>query len=178
MMKIRRRFCRGERGQSLIETALILPLLLSIACNAINVAYFWYMALTLTSIPRIGAQYASQGGQAITSSTAPNSTVIKNLIYENLQNTIRATDVNASVRVCTPVSGVDSATNITNCDSFGPTPPTAFPANTADPEPTYFKLIRVDVAYTVTPLIPGTIFRVVLPANMTFYRHATMRNLY
>lgn len=179
MMRIRPRSLRfRQRGQSLVETAIMLPLLLFIACNAINLAYFWYMVLTLSSIPRMGVEFSSQGGQALSLASAPSASAISDLVYENLQNTIGGTTVNTSVRVCSATVGKDSSTNVTFCTSFGPAPPTAFPANTADPEPAFFTLNRVDVAYTVTPIIPGGVFNVVLPSNMTFYRHVTMRNLY
>ena len=54
--------CSRESGQSLIETALILPLLLLLAFNAINFGYFFFVALNITSAPRSGVQYAILGG--------------------------------------------------------------------------------------------------------------------
>jgi hypothetical protein len=54
----------------------------------------------------------------------------------------------------------------------------SFPSNTADPEQPVFVLNRVDVGYTVTPLIPGTAFNVVLPKPLTFQRHVSMRSLF
>ena len=39
-------------------------------------------------------------------------------------------------------------------------------------------LDRVDVAYTVTPIIPGAAFNVVLPANLKFHRQVSMRSLF
>jgi Flp pilus assembly protein TadG len=180
-MRLRKRlFGRREKGQSLIETAIMLPLILAMACNAINLAYFWYMVLTLSAIPRLGAQFATQGGQALAASspTQPTSANISDMVYENLLHTIGGNTVNTSVRVCTTKLGKDATTKIANCQSYGPSPTTPFPANVADPEPAYFTLVRVDVAYQVTPLIPGSVFNVILPSNMTFYRHVTMRDLY
>jgi hypothetical protein len=119
-------------------------------------------------------QYSTQGGQAITSSS-PSTTLVSNLVYENMTNAVHgATASNTSVRVCTSALGV--ASNIALCDSFGPS--ASFPAVPADPEAPGFVLNRVDVEYTVTPIIPGPAFNVVLPANLHFHRQVSMRSLY
>jgi len=34
------------------------------------------------------------------------------------------------------------------------------------------------VEYTVTPIIPGAAFNVVLPSNLNFHRQVSMRSLY
>lgn len=48
-------------------------------------------------------------------------------------------------------------------------------ANAVDPEPG-FVLNRVDVTYTVSPLIPGAVFNLILPSNMSFHRQVSMRS--
>jgi len=53
--------CSRESGQSLIETALILPLLLLLAFNAINFGYFFFAAINLAAAPRTGVQYSIIG---------------------------------------------------------------------------------------------------------------------
>src|SRR6266576_6584587 len=112
-----RRF-KGQEGQSLVETALTLPLLLGIAFNIINWGYLWYMVLALSAAPRMGAEYATQGGKV---TIAPGTTVVSNLVYENITNSVKgATTSNTSVRVCTSAKGVVSTTNKALCDSFGP----------------------------------------------------------
>jgi Flp pilus assembly protein TadG len=180
LSKIRYRHrARGEQGQSLLETAVALPLVLGVAFNLINIGYFWFMVLALSAAPRQGVQYASQGGQASATVSPPGTAAIKDLVYGNLTNAIKgATTSNASVRVCTIAKGVTGtgATQVAQCDSFGPA--FGFSAITADPEAPVFGLNRVDVKYTVTPLIPGPAFNVVLPANMQFRRRVSMRSLY
>lgn len=170
-----RRFGRDD-GQSLLETAVMVPLLLSVAFNAINLGYFWFMVLTLSAAPRLGVEYASQGGTALSRVSAPSTTLVSNLVYENLTGSIGATTSNASVRVCSSAKGVNPSTHVALCDSFGPG--YSYPANVADPEAPVFLLHRVDVAYTVTPIIPGTAFNVMLPSNLTFHRQVSMRSLY
>ncbi|HZE82570.1 MAG TPA: hypothetical protein VE604_16845 [Candidatus Polarisedimenticolia bacterium] len=168
---------RHEEGQSLLETAVAMPLLLGIAFNLINLGYFWFMVLTLAAAPRQGVQYSTQGGQATTTTSSPSTTAVSNLVYENMTNAVHgATTSNTSVRVCTSALGVDSSTHIALCNSFGPA--ATFSAIAADPEAPVFVLNRVDVGYTVTPLIRGSAFNVVLPANMNFHRQVSMRSLY
>lgn len=167
---------RNDEGQSLLETAILTPFLLSIAFNAINVAYFWFMVLVLSTAPRQGVEYSSQGGAALTTTTSPSSSAIKDVVYDNLTHTINGTVDNTSVQVCTVANGVDSTTHKANCLTYGPA--FSFPSPDADPEAPVFVLHRVDVAYTVSPLIPGRAFHVLLPQNMTFHRQVSMRSLY
>jgi Flp pilus assembly protein TadG len=170
------RLSAGERGQSLLETAILTPLLLWIAFNAINFSYFWYMVLTLSSAPRHGAQFATQGGVALSTTNVPETDAIKDVVYENLLHTVGGTTSNASVRVCASSKGVTS--NIAQCDSYGPTPNSAFLGPSADPEAPLFVLHRVDVEFRVTPLIPGSAFGVIIPSNLYFQRQVSMRSLY
>ena len=168
-----------EEGQSLLETAVAMPLLLMVAFNLINLGYFWFMILSLTAVPRMGVQYSTQGGAAIGTSSAPSTAAVKDLVYENMTNAVHgATTANTAVRVCSAKSsaGVDPNTHIAGCDSFGPA--FSFPVNTADPEAPAFVLNRVDVEYTVTPIIPGTAFNVILPSTLHFKRHVSMRSLF
>jgi hypothetical protein len=78
--------------------------------------------------------------------------------------------VNAQVQVCTKKLGL-SAPGTANCTQFGGG---SFPSPAADPEPNAFVLHRVDVKYTVTPLIPGTLFGLIMPTT-TFHRQVSMR---
>jgi len=170
-------FSRRQDGQSLLETAIAMPLLLGVSFNIINFGYMWFMVLTLSAAPRVGVEYASQGGQAITTTSAPGAAAVKNLVYDNLTNAISgATTSNAAVRVCSSAIGINSSTHVALCSQFGLAFTFATPA--ADPEAPVFVLHRVDVGYTVTPVIPGTAFNVVLPANLKFHRQVSMRSLF
>jgi Flp pilus assembly protein TadG len=166
-----------EEGQSLLETAVALPLLLGIAFNLINLGYFWFMVLTLAAAPRQGVQYSAQGGQAISTASAPSTTAVSDLVFENMTNAVHgATTSNTAVRVCSSSKGVNPGTGVALCDSFGPS--FSFAAVEADPEAPVFVLNRVDVEYTVTPVIPGTAFNVILPSTLQFKRHVSMRSLF
>jgi Flp pilus assembly protein TadG len=156
----------NQDGQSLLETAIAIPLLLGIAFNLINFGYFWFMVLSLSAIPRHGVEFSAQGG--LPSGSAPTATQISNLVFDNMTNGVHgATTSNTAVRVC--IGG--------NCSSFGAA--FTFPTPPGDPEaPTLFSLNRVDVEYNVTPIISGSAFNVVLPANLKFQRQVSMRSLY
>jgi Flp pilus assembly protein TadG len=168
----------GAAGNSLVETAILLPILLAIAFNAINLGYFWFVGLTIAAAPRLGAEYVSQGGSANETSSMPSTNAVNTLVFDNLTHALNATTSNAGVRVCSSSSaaGVDSSSHIAGCDSFGMS--YGFSSNTADPEAPVFVLNRVDVAYAVHPIIPGTLFHVVLPSDLTFRRQVSMRSLY
>lgn len=178
-LRWRMRHFGRDQGQSLLETALAVPLLLAIAFNIINIAYFWFMVLSLSAAPRLGAEFATQGGSAVGTGSTPTTTAVSNLVFQNMTNAVHgASTSNTAVRVCSATSsgGVDPKTGIAACDAFGAS--FGFPANTADPEQPAFLLNRVDVEFTVTPLIPGPAFSVVLPTPLTFQRHVSMRSLY
>lgn len=181
MFLIRRQ--QRNEGQSLLETALTIPLLLALAFNLINFAYFWFMVLTLAAAPRVGVQYSVQGGTVSSTSSTPSTSAVATAVTDNITNAVKsATTSNVSVRVCSSTSstGVNSGTGIAGCDTSGPS--FSFPSVDAtccaDPEEPAFVLNRVDVGYTVTPIIPGPAFGLFLPSNLVFQRHATMRSLF
>lgn len=177
-MQTHQRRLSNNAGNSLTETAVMLPILLALAFNAINIGYFWFVGLTLVAAPRIGVEYASQGGAALTAQSIPTSAAVQTLVLDNLINALGATAGDVAIRVCSATSstGVDSTSHIAGCDSFGM--PYSFAANTVDPEAPVFVLNRVDVAYTVRPIISGRAFAVVLPSDLTFHRQVSMRSLY
>jgi len=194
-------FTRCSSGQSMVETALILPLLLMVIFNAVNFGYFFLVALNLAAAPRSGALYSIQGfsspGALGLPAASPASvrTTVSYLTYQDMTGALRSPS-NATVQVCTKSLGVNNpltanqtakcvtCTNASACSGAG----TGNPAPAADPEAPYFVLNRVDVTYTFTPLIPGTPFGLtLLPASIcssgggtiscTFHRQISMRAL-
>lgn len=164
-------------GQSIIEAALILPLLLVFLFNAVNVGYFFYASLNLTTAPRQGAEYAIQGGISSLQAPLPSDAVVKALVVSDITNAMSRTTT-AKYQVCSN-NGVDGglvnpglATQHTACrqyNSFTATAPHS------DPESPYLVLQRVDIQYTVPPLISGTLFNLV--GQPTFHRFVEMRAL-
>ena len=184
-----------DQGQSLIETALILPLLLLLAFDAINFGYFFYTAVNVASAPREGVEWSIIGPE--TPSDAANwplagpttdSSTVSFLTYEDMRGSLLSS-TKASVQVCSVSLGVNGAGNSqkSNCTQYigGPPIPAAALNNpAADPEGPLFVLNRVDVVYQVTPIIPqftiptpgGVINLSILP-NLKIHRQVSMRGM-
>jgi Flp pilus assembly protein TadG len=147
---------RDSRGQSLVETALMIPLLLVLILNAVNFGYFLLVTLNLTSAARSGIEYAIQGSSAVANSSLPQ----------------------ASGSAATTVSSLISQ-ECTTSGSGG-----QFGAPHSDPESANgFALNRIDISYTFNTLIPTAPFNLVVGSfptcringSCTFTRHAEMR---
>src|SRR5438094_8804900 len=59
-MRNRQRKSR-DSGQSIIETLLTLPFLLTVLLNAVNFGYFYFVALHLAASPRAAVEYSIIG---------------------------------------------------------------------------------------------------------------------
>ena len=182
-----------DQGQSLIETALILPLLMLLAFDAINFGYFFYTAVNLASAPREGAEWSIQGpstpsNNATYAPAGPTTdiTSVSFLTYEDLRGALTSSS-NSRVQVCTQALGINptgasTSTQIPLCAQFGTGGETWTPA--PDPEAPVFVLQRVDVVYQITPLIPqftiptgsGVINLSILP-NLRIHRQVSMRGM-
>ena len=136
-----RRFRRSQRGQSLIEFALIFPLLFLLVANVVNFGAFCFAWITVTDAARAGAEYLMLGGISVGGPSPPTAAQVTTLVT----NDVVALPNKASleVRVCTNNNGT------TSCSGPGTyTPP-------FDPEDkTKYVLASVRVTYTYQPLIP------------------------
>jgi Flp pilus assembly protein TadG len=183
---------KNSRGQSLVETALIVPLLLILILNAINFGYFLLVTLNLTSATRNGIEYAIQGSStpanaSLPSPGAPSSAgTVSYLIYQELAGLKGASTI--QVQVCSlSVPTSDDTSTITSCQTCtnsGCSNSAAPSGLVADPEAAIgFALNRIDVSYTFNTLIPSAPFNLVVGAlplcqpsgSCTFTRHAAMR---
>lgn len=185
-----RLFHRREGGQSLIETALVLPILLLLAFNAINFGYFFFVAVNLAASPRSGVQYSIVGFATPATLRLPDAgptasnVTVSYLTYRDMQGVLLSSSdfSTARVQVCTKMLGISGSgtTQRANCAQYGSGTETYTPA--PDPEAPYFVLHRVDVVYEVRPLIPafslptpsGEISLSLLP-NLRFHRQVSMR---
>ena len=173
----------ADSGQSLIETALVLPILLSLVFNALNLGYFFLAMLNMSSAPRVAVEYSIQGGQTPTMPTVPSAgpttttSSVSYLAVESLNQSMGFSS--APIRVCTKANGTTTTNSVTYSvcttynggDTFGFGDATTY----SDPEQPYFIMHRVDVGYTVTPLIQGAFFNIILPSSMAFQRSVMMR---
>lgn len=183
-------------GQALIETALIVPLLLTIVLNAVNFAFFFLMALDITASSRTSGIFAIMGGATPSAEGLPKAgpqttaSTVSYLAFQDLTGSVTTpTTSNTGVNVCSSTVGVSGSgtSTVTSCTKYGIGG--GFPSSAeADPESPSFLLARVDVAYKFIPPIPFTVFNVFLlgsPActgssgsvSCTFYRHVVMRQM-
>ena len=53
-----KRFFCAEKGQAMVEFALVLPLLIALLCGIIDFGWLYYNQITLSNAAREGARYA------------------------------------------------------------------------------------------------------------------------
>lgn len=196
-----------DSGQSLIETALAVPFLLLIALNAINFAYYFFVAINLAAAPRNAVEYSVQGfatpsqptslpspGPACKTSTTRGNggdLTVSTLAYYDVIAVLPNTGSGnpcpniAAVQVCSSINGINNkgtATATTVCTAYGASASPAFASPASDPESPNFVLDRVDIQYTVNPLIGGTLpvfggIRLNVLPTYTFHRQVSMREM-
>lgn len=190
---------RRTQGQSIIETALLMPIMLLIAFNAINFGYFFFVAVNLAAAPRAGAQYSILGfatpatpdippagpsGSPCPTDALSTDPYVCSLVYQDIAGVL-ANASGATVRVCSSKAGTPTGTGsskIAACQTFGGGTISGSPS--PDPEAPLFLLARVDVQYTVSPIIPafqlptpaGPISLTIIP-NLNFRRQISMREM-
>ncbi|MHB1022690.1 MAG: TadE/TadG family type IV pilus assembly protein [Acidobacteriaceae bacterium] len=183
---------KTESGQNLIEVALLTPFLLLIAFNAINYGYYFFVAINLAAAPRQAVEYAVQGGATPAQISLPSGGPASNLLsvsalaYADISNSLPSFGT-ASVQVCSKTVGTlnnpGTTTQSAKCcvttssSSSCATGTGTFPPAASDPESPYFVLQRVDIKYTVNPLIPGTVFGISLLPSFNFHQQVSMRAL-
>lgn len=165
----------SESGQSLVETAIVLPFLLILAFNTINFGYFFFVAINLASAPRQGVQYSILGFNTPASLSLPPASAVSTLSYADLGGALPSAST-TPMQVCSILLGLNDigkTTQTAKCTTFGGTSTFSTPA--PDPESPIFVLNRVDVNYTVVPLIKAAPFGLVLTPSLNFHRQVSMR---
>ncbi len=196
----------STRGQSLVETALMLPLLMIVVLNVINLGYFFLVAVNLTGAARTATLYSIEGSYTPYASSQPasgssNCTTSPNtvtcLALQDLTGAVwNPTNTNNTVRVCsnsnlnssgqgTNGSGSAQVSNCQSCSSAGcQSVAVGSPVPAIDPEAPNFVANEVTVNYQFNTLIPGTFFNAALQAlpgcsgaTCTFSRKAALRSM-
>src|SRR5450759_5093355 len=145
----------GQKGQALIEFALILPLLFLLVVNVVNFGGLFSAWITVTHATRSAAQYAVTGPAYLgygaangMQSTATNADILKLLTnctavpHGDMCSLPNRPSI--IVRVCT--------NNSSGTPAFQ-APGTCL-SSAADPEPATSVVATVDVSYRYCPLIP------------------------
>src|SRR5258708_30764813 len=127
-MRTRKTRRRSSRGQSLLETALMMPLMLGGVLNAVNLGYFFFVTVNLSAAARTAAEYSVVGpGSPGTTAYPPacnklascpgGGPTVTDLLYQDLTGAV-ANATNANVTVCSPsviVSGSGTSSGYANC---------------------------------------------------------------
>lgn len=169
---------RSERGQSVLEAALVIPFVIITLFNALNIGYIWWQSLNLASAPRQAIEYSINGTTSYFQAAAPDYAAVETLINNNVTASMSSTmdctgNVQCYTRVCTLDQGRTG--NLSNCTTFGSGVATGIAAMQADPEAPRMALNQVDIIYTVNPLIPGAAFNIGHPTPMTIHKVVVMR---
>ena len=169
----------GTEGQSLIEFALVVPLLFLLIVNAVNFGAFIYAWITVANAARAGAQYAALGASSVRNPAEPSSADVVTLVQNETVSLLNYSSTNPSVTACENDNGTSSLLL---------SPGTACPAGTAPPQDPEvqagtrtYSTVAVDVTYTYSPLIPVFDFpnlgiHATLPST-TIHRRSVMRKL-
>ena len=177
MQRLKLNLLRRNEGQSLIEAIFVIPIFLLFAFNAINIGYFFFVYLNMATAPRQGAEYSIQGGTTIYGTSYPSADDVNTLVQAGTAGSLPNGN-NIPTRICTAAlgtSGTNDSTQVPLCNTYGSGSGT-FTTLQPDPEAPLLVLNRVDVQYTVTPLIGGSFFNLVFPpSGLTFHRWVYMR---
>jgi TadE-like protein len=184
---------RSSRGQSLVETALMLPLLIMLVLNVINLGYFFLVVVNLTGAARTSVLYAIEGAATPAASpipssggsTSPGTNIgsVTYLVYQDLTGALW-NPTGVSVQVCTQANGTNTTTGSTqraNCQvctssgcgasGIGSPVPNADPeaispscTSATSPACSNFLLHHVAITYSFNALIPGRLFNIPMQA--------------
>jgi len=164
-----------ERGHSMIEFALVLPMIFLLIVNAVNFGTYLYAAITVANAARAGAEYSIMGGAMATAPGTPTNAQVATLVTNDIISLPNRASL--QVRVCRNKNGVESCVCVVGaCTGMGTTP--ADPENTGAAAALY-EVSAVDATYTYQPLIPlwsipGLGIRATIPA-ITIHRKSVMR---
>ncbi len=166
-----------EKGQALVEFALMVPVVFLLIVNVVNFGGFLYDMITVANAARAGVQYAALGVSSV--QTPPEATLgqVQTLVQHETSSLANSSATNPSVTVCVNNNGTSTVLSSNPASSCTTAP--------LDPEvatgTTRFTTVAVDVAYTYSPFIPlfdfpGLGIHATIPTT-TIHRQAVMRVL-
>jgi len=169
----------------------MLPLLIMITLNVVNLGYFFLVVINLTGAARSSTLYSIEGSytpyatQEAPSGTSSGSTILTTpgtvsyTVYKDLMGAVGSPTA-AQVQVCSQINtnsatgagvhgaGASQLANCVICDtSSGCVASNSYlgsPAPSADPEAPSFVANQIDVRYSFSTLFPGRIFNIPLQA--------------
>jgi Flp pilus assembly protein TadG len=178
-----------NRGTSLLETALVLPILIVMCLYAVDFGYFFLVAGNLVTSSRNAVLYSTQGFSSPAQQQLPSAGTASSLSDTAGVAGIAGGDLsglanmatNTQVEVCSKSIGVtavkvgSTTTGYTaNCSTY-PTGSLSFTPDT-DPESKYGLLLqRVDVVYTIAMPVSLNLFGFSLTPPSIFHWQVEMR---
>jgi len=135
-------------GQSLVELAFILPLLLLIIANVVNFGGLFYASITVATAARHASQYWVIGGATIGAPGHAEPGTINALITQDIAPLPNSSSL--ALRVCQEDK---AAPGTPACTTFG-SGSFSNPALDSRAEAGLFAMAWVDVQYTYQPYIP------------------------
>lgn len=175
----------------------MLPLLVLIVLNVMNLAYFFLVATNLTGAARSSGLYSIEGSytpyalqEPGSGGSTPTTTAgtVAYTAYQDLSGAVwNPTNASNNVRVCSQMntnsgsgvngSGSSQVSNCEDCNAKGCALTNSngvpSPAIQADPEAPNFVLNEVDITYCFKTLVPGPIFNIPLQASALCHKGAT-----
>jgi Flp pilus assembly protein TadG len=131
---------KDRSGQSLVEFALMVPVLVLLIVNAVNFGAFIFAWVTVADAARAGTELLSAGGAANGAVSSATTSQITSLVTSDMSSLLSRSSL--VVRICSNNNGTVSCTG-----AGSSTPP-------LDPEPSTYVSATVDVSYTYSPPIP------------------------
>lgn len=162
---------RSQSGQSLIEFALLFPVLFLLVANVVNFGAFCFAWITVTDAARSGAEYMMLAGASVNGPSAPTGAQVRTLVTNDVVALPNRSSLQVSV--CT------NNNTVVTCSGTPTFTPPVDPENTTAPGK--YVLASVRVTYTYRPLIPLWDFPLLgvhatLPPT-TIHREAQVRML-
>jgi len=157
-------------GSSLVEFALLLPLLFLLIVNVVNFGGFFFAWITVANAARAAAQYRVMAGATVGAPAPPSASQVYTVVSEDISSLLNRNSL--VVRTCTNNAGVIVCAG---SGSFS-NPPTD-----TRPEANLYVTAWADVSYNYKPYLPlyrfpGLGVYLTLPPA-TVHRQAVMRML-
>jgi hypothetical protein len=130
----------NQQGQSLVEFALLFPLLILLTVNAVNFGGLFFAWITVANAARGATQYWARGVAAPGSPDRPTAAEVTTLVTNDISSLLNRSSL--VVRACTNNNGILA------CSGTGSYVPPV------DPEPLTFISASVEVTYIYQPFIP------------------------
>jgi len=159
-------------GSSLVEFALVLPVLTLLAVNVVNFGAFFFAWITVANASRSAAQYASMAGATVLSPRPATAAQVAAVVSTDISSLLNRSSL--AVRLCTR-NGSTVACTTSGTGTF------SNPVADARAEAPSFVMAWVDIGYTYQPVIPlfqfpGLGIHATLPTT-TIHRQTVMRML-